>query len=322
MSVVIVIVSVVAVMGLEATSIYVGRTAYSSTRDKLAAIDQALSQYYRVTGRLPCPADRTLAESYSGSSSFGFENCGSLVLITGSVVTVGIKAGGSGYSAGNLIFSTAGPAGTYTVNGGAIATTTVTTSTSNFSALTNVTAPGGSGAQLVAGHTFVYYGTVPTAELGLPVSAGIDAYGSRINYIVTQGLTNAYTFADTPANIEVRSGLLREPCSGTCSIIANPAASPPSGAAYFLFSHGADKRGAITRAGNATFTCLPSPTTSFDQAIDSQNCAAIHGTTLDTASIGGTIPRNVFYDSRYNTGNGVEANKFDDIVLWRTKGQL
>lgn len=329
MSVVIAIVSIVAVMGLEATSLYLGRTAYTSTRDKLAVIDQALRNYYRVTGRLPCPANRTLAESYSASSTYGFEDCApTSSIFTGGVVTVGIKAGGTGYSGTTTTFNNtstggSGAVASYTQSGGIVNTVTVTTAGSGYYRQPTITAnSGGSGAALVAGTNAIYFGSVPTVELGLPVSAGLDGYGNRISYVVTQGLTNAYSFNGTNANIEVRSGLLQQPCSGSCNILGSPATN--NGAAFFLFSSGADKRGATTRAGAVGISCLTSATTSYDQAIDSQNCAGIEGVGATIqAGIGAAsiIPYNVFYDSRFNTGN-VETNKFDDIVLWRTKGQL
>ncbi|MFM9890172.1 MAG: type II secretion system protein [Rickettsiales bacterium] len=337
MSVVIAIVSIIAVMGLEATSIYLGRTAYTSTRDKIAAIDQALRNYYRITGRLPCPANRTQAESYSAGTTYGFEDCApTSSIFTGGVVAVGVKAGGTGYSGSGVTFNNTGTGGsgasaTYTQSGGIITAGTVTVAGSGYYREPTLTAnTGGSGAQLVAGTNALYFGSIPTAELGLPVSAGLDAYGVRINYVVTQGLTNAYSFNGTNGNIEVRSGLLKQPCSGTCDVLADPTASPSNGAAYFVFSSGANQRGGVNRNGtgvvsssNPVLNCLSTPTTtSFDLAIDSQNCAAISGSGLDTASIGGTIPFNVFYDSRFNTGSGVEANIFDDIVVWRTKGQL
>lgn len=331
MSVVVAIVSIVAVMGLEATSVYLGRTAYTSTRDKLVVLDAALRDYYRVTGRLPCPANRTDGESYSGGSTYGFENCTTPTsILAGVVQTIGVKTGGSGYSGPfSPSFSGGGGAGAAATNGATVSAGAVTGVTLSAAGSGYTTAPtvnlapgGGAGAVAFAGTNSVYFGWVPVAELGLPVSAGIDAYGDRINYVVTQGLTNAYTFKGTTANVEVRSGRLKQPCAGTCSVLADPAATPPSGAAYVIFSNGADQRGGNTRAGATSMACLPAPTTSFDLAIDSQNCAAINGATLDTGSIGGTIPSNVFYDSRFNSGNAVEANKYDDIMLWRTKGQL
>lgn len=56
LSVVIVIISIVAVMGLEGAAIYMDRTAYNVTRDRLREIDEAIAAFYHVNGRLPCPS--------------------------------------------------------------------------------------------------------------------------------------------------------------------------------------------------------------------------------------------------------------------------
>lgn len=62
-SVVIAVLSVVAVMGLEATSIYFSRTSYSLTQERQATIKQALMRYRFIYGRLPCPAQKNLSTS-------------------------------------------------------------------------------------------------------------------------------------------------------------------------------------------------------------------------------------------------------------------
>jgi len=76
-----------------------------------------------------------------------------------------------------------------------------------------------------------------------------------------------------------------------------------------LVSHGADKRGARDRLGNQPISCVPS-----GYGIDAQNCCVMEGCWLG-------IPYNVIYDSRFNDGSQ-SSTYFDDIVLWRSKGQL
>lgn len=56
LSVVMAIISAVAVMGLELTAKYMSRTAYKVTEQRLIAIDQAMARYARTYRRLPCPA--------------------------------------------------------------------------------------------------------------------------------------------------------------------------------------------------------------------------------------------------------------------------
>lgn len=76
LSVVIVIISIVAVSGLEVAASYMGRTAYQTTAAKLAVIDRAVAEYKRVKGYLPCPALPTMGpgngcygKGYSGSGA-------------------------------------------------------------------------------------------------------------------------------------------------------------------------------------------------------------------------------------------------------------
>lgn len=75
LSVVVVIISIVAVAGLEGMAIYMDKTAYDTTKEKLAVIDKALVDYRRVNRRLPCPAYQTLGptdtcygKSFDGSA--------------------------------------------------------------------------------------------------------------------------------------------------------------------------------------------------------------------------------------------------------------
>jgi prepilin-type N-terminal cleavage/methylation domain-containing protein len=70
LSVVIVIISIIAVMGLEGTAIYFDRTAYNVTKERMAVIDKAILNFVRVNGRLPCPSYYTLT---SADTCFGKE---------------------------------------------------------------------------------------------------------------------------------------------------------------------------------------------------------------------------------------------------------
>lgn len=150
-------------------------------------------------------------------------------------------------------------------------------------------------------------GSVPFRTLNLQPAMGIDSYNTRINYFVTRALTSSYTdFSINNATLEIRSGRLRQPCATDCVTLATDAA-------YALFSNGADKRGARTRQGVAANAC----TGTNDQRIDSQNCIALNGGSMNPS----TIPLNVLYDSRYNAGSQT-TNYFDDVIIWRKRGQL
>lgn len=71
---VLVILSVVAVAGLELAANYMNRTAYRVTQERADMIDKAIAQYVRVHNKLPCPASEALVK---GAACFGKENNGS-----------------------------------------------------------------------------------------------------------------------------------------------------------------------------------------------------------------------------------------------------
>jgi prepilin-type N-terminal cleavage/methylation domain-containing protein len=259
LSIVLAIMSIVAVFGLEAAATFVTRTAGNISKERLVTVDVAIANFFRIYGRLPCPADRGL--SPTPPSNYGLEDC-------------------------------------------------------TIAVLTSTTVGGG-----------VMSGAVPFRTLNLPSSASIDGFENKINYVVTKNLTVAGTTSgrfgnatDGVGGIEVRSGILEQPCSSSkCQILANPAASPNQGAAYFLFSSGADRRGARTARGSAAVACVPAAA-SHGRRIDSQNC--VQGDTAVRALMTpSTIPYNVFYDSRFNAGLNL-VNYFDDYVLWRSKAML
>ncbi len=260
LSVVLAILSIVAVFGLEAAATFVSRTAGTISKERLATVDTAIVSFFRIYGRLPCPSARNLAPT--APSNYGLEDCSITVLP--SVSTVGGR---------------------------------------------------------------VMSGAVPFRTLNLPMSASIDGFENKINYVVTKNLTVAGTTTgrfghptDGVGGIEVRSGILEQPCaSSKCQILANPAATPSQGAAYFLFSSGADRRGARTARGAATTICVPAAA-SHGRRIDSQNC--VQGDSAVRALMTpSSIDYNVFYDSRFNAGLNL-VNYFDDYVLWRSKAML
>ena len=70
LSVVVAIVAVIAVMGLDTIAMFVGRTAYQSTQEKLAVIKVALAKHRYVYGYLPCPAGQNIQPT---ASNYGKE---------------------------------------------------------------------------------------------------------------------------------------------------------------------------------------------------------------------------------------------------------
>lgn len=272
LSVVLVIVSIIAVMGLELTANYMNRTAYKVTAERLDMIDKALVAYRRVNNKLPCPGSTGLTPT---SACYGKE------------------------------FNGSGGAGTC-----------------------NDTAGACNGNVFAAG--VLVSGDVPVRDLGLPLSAMVDGYGNRIYYVVAREQTynTSYTagnpldeFNRVPDAIAVRSGKLDTNCTAGGALCQDRGM-----ASYFLFSVGVDKRGGRTPSGGMGRVCQntgdAADVASTDGMIDTANCRL--GGALFLAKNGSTsitIPDNVFYDSRFNSGT-VDTSHFDDLVKWRSKGSL
>jgi prepilin-type N-terminal cleavage/methylation domain-containing protein len=135
------------------------------------------------------------------------------------------------------------------------------------------------------GSPLVRIGMVPSRTLGLTDRAASDAYGNRIYYAVTEGLTDAGNFSTSTGGITVRDG-----SSMTGNTVSDVAA-------YMLISPGADRKGAYaySNAGESN----PCATGN----LDSQNC---------------DLGDEIFRDASYNSGD-VAAKFFDDIVDWAPK---
>lgn len=271
LSVVLAILAVVATFGLEGAANFINRANAQVSRDNVTLVDEALKNYFRVWGRLPCPASLNLAPS---STSYGLENC-----------SIAVASGTGAFGGGGIIV-----------------------------------------------------GAVPFRQLNLPMSISLDGWTNKINYAVTKNLTVAgtgagqfgktYTAAaiastDGIGGIEVRTGILEEPCvTAKCQVVTNPIYDAsdnliPAGAAYVVFSTGPDQRGAYSDRGVQRRKCAATGT-SEEQRVDAKNCINID----TTSTTNPVIPDNfVFYDGRFNNGLST-TYYFDDIVAWRTRAQL
>lgn len=192
----------------------------------------------------------------------------------------------------------------------------------------------------------LYLGGVPWRTLNIPMMYSLDGFGSKFNYVVTFNLTTAGG-SSTVANrfsslggaltaaqqgiggIEVRTGVLEQPCPAgvatKCQIVADP--SVGTGAAYFIFSSGADQRGAVSARGGALPACAVT-TANTDRRVDANNCVFGSSTIRGYLSVyngatyvASTIPYNVLYDNRYNPGMNL-TSYYDDVAVWRPKSQL
>src|SRR6478735_1969862 len=68
LSIVLVVVGIMLYMGLSVGSIQLEAAKVKQTKDKLDKIEKAVQLYYETNGRLPCPANGTLAVT---DASFG-----------------------------------------------------------------------------------------------------------------------------------------------------------------------------------------------------------------------------------------------------------
>lgn len=101
----------------------------------------------------------------------------------------------------------------------------------------------------------VLIGTVPYAELGLPIKLAVDGYHNKLKYAVTLSATVPGTFNETGGGIEVDN------IDGTT--IYNVAGTPRS--LYFVASMGEDGAGAFTKIGGLVAGCAA-------VGLDTANC--------------------------------------------------
>jgi prepilin-type N-terminal cleavage/methylation domain-containing protein len=129
----------------------------------------------------------------------------------------------------------------------------------------------------------IFYGTVPTAELGLSNSAMSDGWGNKISYIIDeQFVTSFSTTADTAATIIINTG--------------SASTNVTNDAVYVLVSHGENQLGAFP---------LYSGTQLSSTGISTQEGKNRYQTSFTSEFI------NYYY-----------SEDFDDYVRYKTKMQL
>lgn len=287
LSVVVAIISVVAALGLDAAANFVNRTATSVSRERLKVIDEAVANFFKVYGRLPCPAILNQAPT---ASTYGQENCAAAAAYPSGTAVLTSTTLGGGLMAGGVPFRNLNLPMLYALDG----------FNSKFS-------------YVVTKNLTVAGGNVDPA----PVNNRFGTFDSN-------AAAGANAATDGIGGIEVRTGILNDNCTGTCQKVANPTYNAvtnptPNGAAYIIISHGADQRGALSERGVALKNCQ---IYTSERRVDTQNCvfgsAAISAAMVATAN---SVPYNVFYDNRYNAGLNL-TSYFDDVVIWRPKAKL
>ena len=163
-------------------------------------------------------------------------------------------------------------------------------------------------------------GVVPWVTLGLPEAETVDAWNNRIMYRVGNNLVadgavdmsncdpagTAGTTADkcivvcssttctSPLNFLQGKGLTIKVDSATATNVMDPAATPPTGAAFVLISHGANGAGSFPMGGGP----VRDATTAGANEQVNQNGSALKST---------------YIDANYNEDSGTAH--FDDLVL-------
>ncbi len=186
---------------------------------------------------------------------------------------------------------------------------------------------GTAGARLpqVPSNCPTYFGVVPYAELGLPKSAAVDGWDNFFAYAVSRqwtatlntapptnggSITNDPAFAFNIGNLGTITVNDRIPASNsTLTVIANPTATPPTGAVVVLVSHGPNGSGAYTIKW--TQNAAPSGVDEIANALLPPN----------------TLPANIpvppvgFFQREY-TDKDAGFGIFDDIVMWFSANDL
>jgi prepilin-type N-terminal cleavage/methylation domain-containing protein len=175
------------------------------------------------------------------------------------------------------------------------------------------------------------FGIVPYAELGLPKSAALDGWDNFFTYAVTPSWTATLVHTMVLACVPATYNGSNKTCDsskafnvgnlGTLTIndrlpasqitptkIADPTATPPTGAAAVLISHGVNGSGAYTNKG--TQNAAPS---GFDEIANALG--------QNTLPLTVPFPVNGFFQRVYtDSDDGFGA--FDDILTWLTPNDL
>lgn len=135
----------------------------------------------------------------------------------------------------------------------------------------------------------ILIGSVPTRSLNLPDDYGVDAWGNRFTYAVTEDLATQGTYDEDGGGITVLD------TNDNPLIPALPNPPGPNSAQYIIVSHGPDGAGAFSGSGAAPAVACAGGATE-----DGENCNG-----------DSTFRNSVF------TSNAVGGAFFDDMVRFR-----
>ena len=228
MAMVLLVVGVLAALFLPATNTMMDNNRRKETRTKLEALESAITRFVMTTGRLPCPADGSLAP---GNANYGRElrtaATGVCTAITTGVVpwlTLGV-AHANALDGWNSVI-------TYRVRGDMVSS--ITSLGLTLDAALDMTAcdmagTGAAASQSLGAHNRLGCNTPCTAASCTPPSNWLADRGLRVDENAAGG------------------------------ILMNPAAPALTGAAYLLISHGSNKAGGYNSNGTLQPANGPGP---------------------------------------------------------------
>ena len=309
MSIVLIIISVVAMGVMVVFTNTLSVRQVSDTSAKLAAIQAALYEYRVANNRIPCPGDATLVAT---DSNFGFEAANPGTCTGGSPaanksLTVGSVTAttSSGSAIITSVSSTASLKKGMAVAGAGIPAGAYIKSVDSASQITlapNTATASASGVTLAFPQ--VAEGGVPTRTLKLPDDYAYDGWGRRIMYAVSRDMTLTGAFGIYPgSDTSARMTMLNPGAEFT-------GAADTTYAAYVLISFGVNGHGSYSRGGGSTLL------SSGSQNIDEQQNCDCDSTTVSTGLDGIFVQRAPTLDSTNR------SNSFDDIIAYSTRADL
>ena len=155
----------------------------------------------------------------------------------------------------------------------------------------------------------VFIGSVPTATLGLPYSAGIDGWNRRLTYVVDQNLTNATNYAGDPNAVPVIPPAVT---AGSIIVRSSMGGSEITNQAVLvIISHGSNGHGAWSGKGGTARERVEA-----DPPLNSDELANINPDPAHAQAGLGSLTDDVIFVQKPGD------TTFDDMVQYKLKWHL
>ncbi len=311
MAIVFTVIGILMTIVIQAYNIYYKKKTVEVTENNVFNVINSVNAFMAQNGRYPCPAPLNVSRD---DPAYGFEVQDCLAATPVTPVC--------GRGANNVCTM---PRGAYRLNANTdypLASGTPKTRV-NINSRSSVNCS----VEPVAPATWspdcaepaAWQGAIPFRSLGLPENVSEDGYGAKLQYAVSENLTNVLTYRKD---------------AGVISVVderKNPLVNPQGSAHFVVFSSGPDKRGAYSRTGALMAPC---PATTVSTA-DALNCPASvgkgNGDVLDQVAYSDTgnldsrsapwMPAATYRQSRYGASMSVPEMYFDDYVRFYTSSE-